>query len=545
LSNRHSRRRSATKWQLLIWPAVAILMTLPSFQRPILFFEDDAMFYPQIAFNLVRNGESTFHGITPTNGYHPLWMIFNIAAMWLAGDRREPALYVITATVALLCAALALLYRILTIRLKIEDSLIGTAFLLLVFCTGLYGMEAHLWAVMTVVWCISFMSAYERDRSSDWIIFGICSGLVVLSRLDAVFLVVFGIPIATLRPNFRDWIVRQLAAVTPLVLMVAPYLAFNQSEYGHMMPISGAIKGNFPHFGFAPSHLGPSGAWSLLAAVVALAVSVGGMIPEAGSKRLIRSIALGVIGQAIYIVTFTKADSTVAFWYYVVGYINIALLIDFVVAAQISRSLSAATLVARGALAAAVVVVACGFGRALMRAQGINLNPFNLHAITHTTEAGGLRWQEIVARWMDQNLPADARVLVWDQPGYLGYRTRAAIISCDGLVNDYNYNTEVVNDGIANYLAWHHINYYFGPSAAPGSVIAARCVTVSGRQNSEDVQVFAALTGESAGSFQICRDDRMMQLDALLGRGKDLSRLSLFKIEPANGKCDDHTYTAR
>jgi hypothetical protein len=45
--------------------------------------QNDAIFYLQIAFHFVGTGESISDGITPTNGYHPLRKIFNIATRWL------------------------------------------------------------------------------------------------------------------------------------------------------------------------------------------------------------------------------------------------------------------------------------------------------------------------------------------------------------------------------------------------------------------------------------------------------------------------------
>src|SRR6186997_3194204 len=50
-------------------PALAWL----SARFPNLFFEDDAYFYLQIAWNLGRGAGSTFDGINVTNGYHLLW----------------------------------------------------------------------------------------------------------------------------------------------------------------------------------------------------------------------------------------------------------------------------------------------------------------------------------------------------------------------------------------------------------------------------------------------------------------------------------------
>ena len=47
---------------------------LPALMKPEQFMHDDSYFYLQVAHNIAQGNGSTFHGITPTNGYHPLWL---------------------------------------------------------------------------------------------------------------------------------------------------------------------------------------------------------------------------------------------------------------------------------------------------------------------------------------------------------------------------------------------------------------------------------------------------------------------------------------
>src|SRR5256885_14258752 len=42
---------------------------------PIPMISEDTFFYFKIAENLAAGLGSTFHGYTPTNGYHPLWLL--------------------------------------------------------------------------------------------------------------------------------------------------------------------------------------------------------------------------------------------------------------------------------------------------------------------------------------------------------------------------------------------------------------------------------------------------------------------------------------
>ena len=48
-------------------------------------FQDDAYYYFLVARHLVSSGQSTFDGITLTNGYHPLWLGIVALQYWLFG----------------------------------------------------------------------------------------------------------------------------------------------------------------------------------------------------------------------------------------------------------------------------------------------------------------------------------------------------------------------------------------------------------------------------------------------------------------------------
>ena len=55
------------------------------------FIRDDAYYYYKVAQNISEGHGSTFDGINPTNGYHPLWMLICIpifAARCLAGKNK-------------------------------------------------------------------------------------------------------------------------------------------------------------------------------------------------------------------------------------------------------------------------------------------------------------------------------------------------------------------------------------------------------------------------------------------------------------------------
>ena len=55
------------------------------------FIRDDAYYYFKVAENIGLGHGSTFDGINPTNGYHPLWMLVCIPIFALARFDLNPA----------------------------------------------------------------------------------------------------------------------------------------------------------------------------------------------------------------------------------------------------------------------------------------------------------------------------------------------------------------------------------------------------------------------------------------------------------------------
>ncbi|MGZ4726103.1 MAG: hypothetical protein ACXWB2_00140, partial [Acidimicrobiales bacterium] len=54
-----------------VWVAIVVVWR----EAPFALTFDDAFYYFGIARNVAHGHGSTFDGIDPTNGYHPLWML--------------------------------------------------------------------------------------------------------------------------------------------------------------------------------------------------------------------------------------------------------------------------------------------------------------------------------------------------------------------------------------------------------------------------------------------------------------------------------------
>lgn len=164
------------------------------------FTRDDAYYYFKVAQNISEGRGSTFDGINPTNGYHPLWMLICVPIFALARlDLILPLRVLLLVMSGLSVATAILLYRLVG---KVFAPAIGAiAALFWVFSFDVlaivyqHGLETGIAAFLIV---LLIYKLYEFDRS--WrtqavskrpiLTLGIIAALAMFSRLDLVFLAV-------------------------------------------------------------------------------------------------------------------------------------------------------------------------------------------------------------------------------------------------------------------------------------------------------------------------------------------------------------------
>jgi len=210
------------------------------------FVEDDFYYYLKVAQNTAAGLGSTFNGITRTNGYHPLYFVVLVAickfSASLFGIFRGLWLVWIAASAATFLMARKLLDRpgngpYLTNAL---------ALFVLVPCMHIFcqGMEVTLTLPLGLGLLVAFRSqpAHWSFRRSVGV--GLLAALTVLSRLDAVFLVLLVLAFTLLEAEQRRGIgLRQVSgfAIGSGPLLIA-YFVFNRIYFHTWMPISGAAK---------------------------------------------------------------------------------------------------------------------------------------------------------------------------------------------------------------------------------------------------------------------------------------------------------------
>lgn len=439
-----------------------VLTVLPALLKPSEFLQDDSYFYLQIAHNIAIGKGSTFHGITATNGYHPLWMVGAVSAALLAGGDKAATLHITVAIQALLAIGVALLFVRLARGMGLEHRLAGVAVILgYLFGTGVYGSEAHLNALMLMAGMLALWHALTLDRSRLWLASGLLLGLAVLARLDNIFVAAALCILGAL--NGRERGVAQVVKRTSLAAVggaavVGPYLALNWFQYGHLMPISGAIKSTFPSFDFELDRLGAMG--ELAAPFGAVMLFVGLFLDKDRRRRVLWcGLGSGIIAHALYVIGFTDHYTFWA-WYYVSGVLAAGFMAAYLpgwVASKVGSARASAVLRSL-VIAATLAILTAGAARAWFKA----FNPIKMGSVTIDYPVNEYRWPEEFATWMKHNLSSESVIFVLDWPGALAWYSGLRVMPMDGLVSDFRYNDALLEVGASDYLCAHGITHYFG-----------------------------------------------------------------------------------
>jgi hypothetical protein len=196
------------------------------------FIRDDAYYYFKVAENISLGHGSTFDGINPTNGYHPLWMLICIPIFALARFDLILPLRVVLIVMSLFSLATAiLLYRLIGIALSPPVGMLAAVYWVFNFYIQdiFYnsGLESGI-ALFFIIVLIYMLYQLERNKSKlpmrwyqiAW--FGVIATLTTFSRLDlAFFAIIVGLWIV-----FRDEPMRYLMPFDILAVITAVLVAF-------------------------------------------------------------------------------------------------------------------------------------------------------------------------------------------------------------------------------------------------------------------------------------------------------------------------------
>ncbi len=161
------------------------------------FTRDDAYYYFKVAQNISEGRGSTFDGINPTNGYHPLWMLICVPIFALARfDLILPLRVLLLVMSGLSVATGILLYRLIG---KVFAPAIGALaalfwvfsfdVLAIVYQPGLETGIAAFFIVLLIYKLFEFEKSWRGPQVSNrqLITLGVIAALTMFSRLDLVF----------------------------------------------------------------------------------------------------------------------------------------------------------------------------------------------------------------------------------------------------------------------------------------------------------------------------------------------------------------------
>lgn len=470
LSDHGSTLKRTTSGLLILPIALGFVWCVVSMLRhPYHFPIDDSYFYLQIANNFAHGKGSTFSGVTPTNGYHPLWML-TIALVSRVSPLSKGALIY---EISILQFALMLVGCVAILKI-FGQSMIHAIWSLAIY-EGIYLGKGTLslmeiWLttpllLLSVLLLMRLDDPGSSGRRTRWLL-GLTLAAATLARLETGFTSGFFWLAAvwimrrrnreTGRPgNFWRAIVECLPAMMLTPLITLAYLITNKRAFGVALPISGTIKSSFPH-----PHLQLGGALGvgflllLLTGLAAALVQVlrrnGGWRPSAFALAL-AALAGGLTISLGYDILFSRP----AQWYFAEGYTYILLGAPVIIVAILGH---------RPALNFAGILLVAASTCTLNYLRGSTnfmINPDLREQQGLLQKVGDVARN--VSLELGSMLPPHAGVLIRDSPGILAYSTDLNVYPADGLVASTHYSQEVVKEGALPYFCSHGIDYVVGP----------------------------------------------------------------------------------
>jgi len=425
--------------------AAGAALAAATLARPFPFVPDDSLFYVVIGRNVAAGDGITFNRVMPTNGFQPLWQAIVaavVAVCDLVGVRSDAGQL---RAVLVVCWLLLALGVVLVMRLvDAGPGATAAGAVVLAILGGPYGTMATEANLVLVLVALSFVVARPllvdgtgpvplRRRVG----LGVVLGLLMLARLDAVFLVVaFGAGLLVRGRTRRGWR-GAIAAVAPVpavtAAVVAPYLVWNQVRFGHLNPISGAIKLDTSQLWFSFQSVGASGWGFVVVAATAGAAGVVGDAPERRRRPVVWAWAVvtaGALAANLWYLLVSPGALTRGGWYHA----------PHVVALALGGGLAVERLGARWSIATKALPLASA---ALLV---VTLVYVGVDRLRGANQDQAVAVRSFVDR-MRAELPADAVVLAVDYPGYLALSGRS-VVAVDGLTGDFEFQAALRDVGV-------------------------------------------------------------------------------------------------
>jgi hypothetical protein len=420
---------------------------------------DDASYYMTIARNVAAGRGMTFDGIHPTNGFHPLWQLMLVPLFLLQWPPETMIRLVAILQAILLGIAYVVFLRAQTRLFSLPAAALSAVlFAYFVFLPSINGMESAL-LILSIVLLYHYgshiaSSGLNLPRAA---LLGVILGLVVLARLDMIFL-----PIALLGWSMRYLAARETRSRAMVMIaacglatctLLLPYLGFNYLKFGSVVPISGALESSFPHLmrnQHALQVIAAAGAANLVSAGLAIGWALWSFarIPGIGRQRdgNYHATAAMVFAGALslhflYHLLFFK-------WGHLDWHFNVYPLFAIIlVTVPIQHTLELVRASRRPAFYAVAATMLCA--GMIWRDATREWSPQN----------GG--WHEPVynaAIWARNSTPADA-IFAMSDCGHFAFFSERRVVNLDGVVNNTDLQLALAQHRLGRYLRESHVDF--------------------------------------------------------------------------------------
>jgi len=418
---------------------------------------DDASYYMTIARNIAAGQGATFDRIHATNGFHPLWLLMLVPLFLLHGAPETMIRVVVLLQAALLGLAYLVFLRVQTRVFSLPTAALSAIlFLYFIFLPSINGMESPV-LILSLIVLYGYGSRVARSglTARRAAVLGLILGLVVLARLDMIFLpvalLVWGMRHALI-PQTRSRAIAMIAAcgIATCTLLV-PYLAFNYWKFGSVVPISGQLESSFPHRAHIDTlaAISAAGAANLLSAALAIGLSLWSLTQIRSRRQrsdefyptAVAVLAWAIVLHFLYHVLFFKWG--MIGWHF----IPYPLLPIVWISGLLERGLRSSMTMRTPALYAAIA--ACMCVGAIARDVTRDWSPLN--GAWHTPVYNA-------AIWARGHTRADA-VFAMSDCGHFAFFSQRRTVNLDGVVNDMDFQRTLAQHHLGRYLQDNHVGF--------------------------------------------------------------------------------------
>ncbi len=462
--------KSSTDYAVLFTLAAALVVFICYlFAVPIsyvtYFVSDDAYYYFMVARNLVAGVGLSFDDYNMSNGFHPLWMLVLLPIYSAAQGDPELALRLIISLQGVIAFFSFWLCWLYTTKITSPAMGVTALLMLMLFASPLIILFNGLESGLLIFWTFFLLTLDQKFRLLDnsaslpkRFLLGTVLAVFALIRLDTVF---FVIAMAIIKliwfpadksflHKAKNLVILYLPSAVTYLLILSPYFIWNLTTFGHLTPISGALKSTFPdpifeyHFSshalpYVPPFL-VTVAWALYSSLSPNGYLRNSLYPKWRSNSSFLMLGIIWLGCAIHLSWTQLFMAWGVYQWHFVTYIPLLVILITLVLHSIARRSGNPSWVAYGVPGAAFLALA-------IYSILVSIDKGTHHKVRLTA-----------AEWVKDNVSTDTSLALSDA-GVFAYFNQRHTINLDGLINSYDFQEAIINDTLPAFLERQKVHY--------------------------------------------------------------------------------------